>query len=132
MPHQFEFDAVNKILLMRFEGPLTEESALQIYQAIRTHSVTRDASAGIWDFSSATEVSLSGEFLRRMVDLEPAMPDGSRRPRVVIPPPTARISMLRMLEILVQITRPRFKLVQTMEEALAVLGVQSPQFEPLQ
>jgi hypothetical protein len=131
MPFRFEFDAGNKILLMRFEGRLTKESALELYQAIRTHSVATDASAGIWDFSSTTEIALSGGFLRRIVDLEPAMPDGAKRPRVAIPPPTARLSMLRALEVVVQVTRPRFKIVQTMEEALAELGVPFPHFEQL-
>jgi hypothetical protein len=131
MAFRFEFDAANKILLMRFEGRLSKESALDLYAAIRTHSNATDARAGIWDFSSTTEVALSGEFLRRMVDLEPAMADGAIRPRVVIPPPTARLSLLRMVEIVVQVTRPRFKVVRTMEEALAALGVHSPHFEPL-
>jgi hypothetical protein len=74
---------------------------------------------------------LSGDFLRRMVDLEPAMPEVGKRPRVVIPPPAASLSMLRILEIVVQVTRPRFKVVHTMEEALAGLRVQFPHFEPL-
>jgi hypothetical protein len=132
MPFRFEFDAANKILLMRFKGRLTKESALELYQAIRTHSTATDASAGIWDFSSMTEVALSAEFLRRMVDLEPAMPDGAKRPRVVIPPPTAGLSILRILEVAAQVTRPRFKVVRNMEEALAALGVQPPHFQPLQ
>lgn len=131
MPFRFEFDAPNKILLMRFEGRLTKESALELYQAIRTHSTGTDAGAGIWDFSSTTEVALTVEFLRLMVDLEPAMPDGAKRPRLAIPPPTAGLSILRMLEVMVQVTRPRFKVVHSMEEALATLGVQSPHFEPL-
>jgi hypothetical protein len=131
MAFRFEFDAANKILLMRFEGRLSKESALDLYAAIRTHATATDASAGIWDFSSTTEVELSGEFLRRMVDLEPAMPDGAIRPRVVIPPPAARLSLLRIVEIVAQVTRPRFKVVHTMSEALAALGVQSPHFEPL-
>lgn len=131
MPFRFEFDGANKILLMRFEGWLTKESALELYQAIRTHSTATDASAGIWDFSSTTKVGLSGEFLRRMVDLEPAMPDGAKRPRVLIPPPTAALSMLHILEIVVQLTRPRFKVVHTMEEAFAAIGVRSCHFEPL-
>ena len=116
---------------MRFEGRLTKESALELYQAIRTHSTATDAGAGIWDFSSTTEVALSAEFLRLMVDLEPAMPDGAKRPRLVIPPPTAGLSILRMLEIVVQVTRPRFKVVHSMKEAISTLGVQSTHFEPL-
>jgi hypothetical protein len=116
---------------MRFEGMLTTESALELYEAIRMHSTSTEASAGIWDFSSTTEVALSGEFLRRMVDREPAMPGGKKRPRVVIPPPTASLSMLRILEIVVQVRRPRFKVVPTMDEALEEIGAQSPHFDPL-
>ena len=51
MGYQFQFDAENKILLLRFEGRLTDELATELYWAVRKLSITTDARAGIWDFS---------------------------------------------------------------------------------
>jgi hypothetical protein len=46
---RFEFDRVNRILLVRFEGRLTDESATEIYGGIRKYSTATDARVGIWD-----------------------------------------------------------------------------------
>jgi hypothetical protein len=85
---RFEFDAVNKILLMRFAGRLTRESLTKVYWAIREYSIRTDARAGIWDFSPVTEFAVSAEFMRDLVNQEPAMPDATRRPRFLVAPTT--------------------------------------------
>jgi hypothetical protein len=58
MAFRFEFDPLNKILLGRFEGRLTNESAAEFYGAVRKFVTMTDASAGIWDLSSVTEFDL--------------------------------------------------------------------------
>lgn len=58
MAFRVEFDAANKILLGRFEGRLTNESASEFYEAVRKYATLTDASAGIWDLSSVTEFAL--------------------------------------------------------------------------
>jgi len=70
---RFEFDPANKILLLRYEGRLTEESFKEVYKAIREYSTATDARAGIWDLTSVTGFDVSSEFVCHMADLEPAM-----------------------------------------------------------
>ena len=130
MAFRFEFDPVNKILLVRFEGQLTDESLAELYKAFRKYSTTTDPSAGITDLSSVTEVALSSEFIRELAGQEPAMP-GPTRPRFVVANQTVSFGLARMFQIVGGPTRPLLQVVRTLDEALAALGVKSPNFEPL-
>ncbi len=130
MPYRFEFDPVNRILLVRIEGRLTEELARGLYGAIRKYSVATDARAGIWDFSFVTEVALSAEFIRHLASQEPAMPDATH-PRFMVASTAVAFGLSRMFQILGGSTRPLLKVVHSVDEALAELGAQSPQFKAL-
>jgi hypothetical protein len=128
----FEFDFVNKILLARYEGKLTDESLAEFLRAIREYSTATDASAGIGDYSSVTEFAVSSEFIRLVANKEPAMSDATRRPRVIIFSATVGFGIGRMFQIVGEPKNPLLKVVHSMDEALAALGVQSPHFEPLE
>jgi hypothetical protein len=131
MGFRFEFDSVNKILLARFEGRLTDEATVEFYRAIGRYSTATDASAGIWDFSSVTEFAISSEFVRQLAEQEPAMPNATTRPRIMVVPATVGFGLARMFQITGERTRPLLKVVHTLDKALAALGVKSPHFEPL-
>ena len=122
---------MNKLLLARFEGRLTDEACIEFYRAIRRYSTATDASAGIWDFSSVTEFAMSSGFIRQLAEQEPAMPNATMRPRIVVAPATVGFGLARMFQLVGERTRPLLKVVHTLDEALAALGIQSPQFEPL-
>jgi len=70
MGYRFEFDPVNKILLLRIEGPLTDEVLTKAYAAIRKHSIATDARAGIWDLSGVTEFPISSLRIRELANRE--------------------------------------------------------------
>lgn len=131
MAFRFEFDAANKILLLRFEGKLTDESLTEALWAIRECSIRTDASAGIWDFTSVTEYGVSPEFLSYTASREPAMPGATQRPRYVVVLVAFGLGISRMYEIAAGPTNPLLRFVLSVSEALAALGVQSPHFEPL-
>ena len=131
MAFRFEFDSANRILLLRVDGRLTDELLGELYKAIRKYSTATDARAGILDFSSVTEFAVSSEIIRQLAHQEPAMPDASR-PRIVVAPQTHAFGLFRMFQLTREDSRPRLTIVHTMDEAFAALGVQSPQFEPLE
>jgi hypothetical protein len=131
MAYRFEFDPVNRILLVRIEGRLTEELAIALYGEIRKYSIATDARAGIWDFSLVTEVALSAEFIRHMASQEPAMPDATH-PRFMVAPTAVAFGLSRMFQTLGGATRPLLNVVHSVDEALVELGVQSPQFKSLE
>ena len=130
--YRFEFDPVNKILLLRSEGRLTDESLAEVYQAIRRYSTATDAGMGIWDSSSVTEFAVSTEFIRQLAKQDPAMPDATRRPSIIVAPDAVGFGLSRMFQFLGEPTRPLLNVVRTLDEALAALGIQSPHFEPLE
>ncbi len=132
MPYRFEFDPVNKILLSRFEGPLTDECSVEFYEAAWKYAAATDANAGIVDFSSVTEFPVSSEILRHLARRESDVPNAVGRPRVVVAPQTHAYGLFRMFQITGDQTRPLLQVVRTMDEALAALGVQSSRFEPLE
>ena len=132
MAFRFEFDANNKILLMLFEGRLTDESLAEFYLAARKYSTATDASVGIFDSSPVTEFAMSSAAIRRLASQEPAMPDAFRRPRFIVAPSKVGFGLARMFQILREPTRPLLSVVRTMDEALAAIGVQSPLFESLE
>jgi hypothetical protein len=131
MALRFEFDPVNKILLGRLEGRLTDQLLAEAYETARKYAVATDASAGIWDTSSVTEFAVSAEFLRSLASREPIIAD-AKRPRVIIAQKTVAFGLFRMFQLIGERTRPQLTIVHTMDEALAVIGIRSPQFEPLQ
>ena len=132
MAFRFEFDPENRTLLARFEGRLTDEAGIEFYRAIRRYSVATDASAGIWDFSSVTEFAMSSAFIRQVAEQEPAMPNATVRPRIMVVPATVGFGLARMFQLMGERTRPLLKVVHTIDEALAALGAKSPHFEPLE
>jgi hypothetical protein len=132
MAFRFEFDSANRILLLRFEGPLTNESLVEAYKAIRKYSTATDAKAGIWDFSSVTEITVASEVVRALAKQEPAMPGATILPRFIVAPATHVFGIARMFQLVGERTRPLLTVVRGMDEALTALGVQSPHFEPLE
>ena len=130
MGYRFEFDPVNKILLLRFEGQLTEESVAEVYRAAQGHWAATDAKMGIADFSKATEFAISTGFLRQFANRAPAGVN-AKYPRVVIAPGPVQFGLTRMFQVVGERTRPSLHVVRTMDEAFATLGVQSPHFHPL-
>jgi hypothetical protein len=130
MSFRFEFDPLNSILLMRFEGRLTEEALTQVYHEIRKYLVATESRAGIWDFSSVTEFAVSSKFIRHIATLEPATSDTTRRRFIVVQ--NTAFGLARMFASWGLPRNPLLRIVFTVEEALTTLGVQSPQFEPLE
>ena len=130
MPIRFEFDQVNKILLFRVDGQLTDELLGEVYRAIRRYSIATSAAAVIFDLSGVTKFVVSSEFVRRLAQGAPAIPD-AERPRVVVAPQTDGFGLVRMFQLAGEQTRPKFSAVKTMDEALRILQAKSPEFKPI-
>jgi hypothetical protein len=131
MSYQFQFDSQNKILMLRFEGRLTDDSIPELYWLVRQHSITTDARAGIFDLSAVTEFEVSPEMIFSLAHREPAMPDATRRPRFIVAPAMLGLGLSRLIELTTSQISPLLKIVPALDEALAALCVQPPHFDPL-
>src|SRR5258706_13906263 len=85
MGYAFEFDSVNKLLLLRFDGRLTDELYAEAYSAAKKHWAATDAKMGIVDFTPVTDFAASPQFLRQLVNREP-VGDAAKYPRVAVCP----------------------------------------------
>lgn len=130
MPFHFEFDPVNEILQGRFDGLVTDESLREYYQLARKHGNRLQPRGGITDFSALTAFEVSAETLRQLAHLASALPDPTR-PWVLVAPSNHVFGLSRMFQAVAEATRPSLRVVRTLEEAYALLGVQAPHFEPL-
>jgi hypothetical protein len=132
MPFRFEFDPVNKILLARLDGQLTDELLAGFHEAAWKCAAAIDPQSAIVDLSSVTEFSVSGESVRQLARQRTPLPNSTRMPRVIVAPQTHAFGLFRMFQIAGERTRPLLSVVHTMDEAYAALGVKSPNFEPLE
>jgi hypothetical protein len=131
MAFRFEFDPVNRILLARFEGQLTNEAAEEYHDALGKNWRATDARAGIWDLSGVTEFTVAPDFLRRLAKRKPITPGLTNHPRFIVVPVTAGFGLMRLFQIEGESSRPLLHVVRTVGEALTSLGAQSVHFEPL-
>ena len=132
MGYRFEFDPVNRILLLRFEGRLREESLAEIHRAARIHWAVTGARAGIGDYSSVSEFPLSAELVRTLARQGTPMPEPTEDPHFIVMASTTGYGLARMYQIVGELAQPLLSVVRTVDEALAALGIQSSHFEPLE
>lgn len=131
MGYRFEFDSVNRILLARFEGRLTNESAAEFHDALGRSWRATEPRAGIWDLSGVTHFAAASEFLRTLAKRKPITPGLTAHDRYIVVPVTAGYGLMRMFQISGEFSRPLLHVVRTVDEALTALGITSPNFEPL-
>jgi hypothetical protein len=124
-----DFDARNKILRVTLEGRLTDEILLGSYDAAAGYVVSHSPCRGIVDFSGVTIFEVSSDAMRKLAERAPAFPAANMR--VLVAPRAHIYGMTRMFQILGESTRPNMHVVHTMEEAHRLLGLESPEFGPI-
>jgi hypothetical protein len=126
---QYQFDVSNRILLVRMEGQLTDEAAIECYEAVQAYALDRNVSAGIVDLSGVTGFPVSSALLRQLA-LRPPEVSGDV-PRIIVAPQIVAFGLLRMFQLFADLRRPKFHVVRSIEEAIAMLHVHSPEFHSL-
>jgi hypothetical protein len=128
---RFEFDPVNRILMVRFEGRLSQGLVEQFYREGKECWMATDARAAILDGSSVTEVGLSSELIRQLARQDPVL-ELTGRPRVFVVPRTELFGLARMFQLSGESKQPHLYVVRTMDQAFALLGIQTATFEPIE
>lgn len=130
MAYHFDFDPIHRIARFRLEGHFSDESLREYYAAATRFATLTNPAGGLFDASGVTSFDVSPKTVHELASLPPNIAD-QRVPRVVIAPAPAVYGMLRMFEIVGERTRPNLHIVHTEREALAILGVDNPRFEPV-
>jgi len=129
MGFALSFDARNKVLRIAFEGRLTDADLAGGYEAARSYVATHPECASIVDYSGVTSNELSLKAVTNLVNSPRAMPRGFLR--INVAPKDGIYGMARMFQLLSEQGRPELRVVRTMEEACALLGVASLEFSPM-
>jgi DNA-binding NarL/FixJ family response regulator len=127
----FELDAENRIFKAKFRGPLTSDSIKDFYRAAAAAALLAgDFRASIADFSGVTHIHATPHAIRELAALPPADPVATR-PRVVVAPNALIFALARLFQAIGKAARPNLHVVRNLAQALTVLGVASPHFEPV-
>lgn len=130
MAYHFDFDPIHRIARFRLEGHFSDENHREYYGAAARFPALTNPAGGLLDASGVTSFDVSPKTVDELASLPPTIAD-PRLPRVVIAPSPKVFGMMRMFEMLGERTRPNLHIVHTEREALAILGVVNPRFEPV-
>jgi hypothetical protein len=125
--YRFEFDAVNRILLSRIEGAVTNQLMVEHRNRVRDYARATDAKAFILDFTLAESFEMSSDLIRQLASSAPTV--DANYPRVMVVPTQLSYGLGRMFQIVSGSRRPHLTLASTLEEALASLEAKTPKFE---
>jgi len=130
MPSSFDFDPKNRILRIRLSGNVDDESLKEAYATGFKLAIRVKPQSGLFDFSGVKSLDVSPQTIRELAKNTPIMSNPSLR-RVIIAPSSHMFGIARSFELQSEDSRPNLHVVRTEREALAILAVQHPRFEPV-
>lgn len=122
-----EFDSKNNILRGTLEGHVTDAILLEAYAMAADYVASHGPCRAIANFSAVTKFGVSSVTVRELTRSAPVIPAGYMR--VAVAPLDSMYGMLRMFQILTELTRPYLHVVRTLDEAYRLLRVESPEFD---
>ena len=123
---RFEFDATNRILRLSFLGDLTDRLLLEGYESARASWFRHGPFHFIVDYSRVTDWPVSSETIRAIASRHPVMTENYLG--IIVAPQNPLYGMSRMFEQFSTDSRHNVHVVQSMDEALKLIGVPSPIF----
>lgn len=131
MGSRLDFDATNKIVLLSVVGVLTDKTLFDGYATFKKFCQRYGSSWNcIVDYTRLTKVAITSNGIRHLANKPPIFAMDCVVLNVA--PENAMFGMARMFQILSSDARPNFQVVHTMDEALKRIGVQSPNFAPVE
>lgn len=113
------------------EGRVTDDLIQDYYRVVGKYVVRTNARAGIFDLSGVTSWEVSNETVRSLARSLPALVDSSL-PRFIVAPASHLFGTARMFQMLGEKTRPQLRVVRTLAETYAALGITAPKYEPVE
>jgi CheY-like chemotaxis protein len=129
--YSFDFDPTNRVLRFCLTGRITDELMRDFYHGMRGPAQRTQPHAGVLDTSMVVSFEVSAQLIRELAAASPIIPNPDF-PRVIIAPSPDVYGMMRMFVEQAEVTRPNLHVVRAESEAWAILGVQNPQFKPVE
>lgn len=124
-----DFDDRNRLLRIAIEGVLTDALLLDAYAVLEAQAASHAPCRGLFDVSRVTKFEVSSQTVRELAHRPPAIPQGNMR--IVVAPLDSLYGMVRMFQMLGELTRPDLHVVRTIDEAYRLLQVESAEFRPI-
>ena len=128
MGYVLDFDAKNSLLRVSVEGRVTDAILWDAYTTVASYIETHGPCRAIVNVSAVTKFDVSSSAIRELTRRTPAIPKGYMR--VFVAPLDSMYGMVRMFQILTELTRPELHVVRSVDEAYRLLRVESPEFGP--
>ncbi len=129
MGFSLSFDKQHSVLRVAFGERIADTDLLEAYTLLRRYYACNPPCASILDYSNVQINELSIQTVRNLASLPRAMSDGFLR--INVAPSDVMYGLARMFQILAEEGRPELRVVRTMDEAYALLEVESLNFLPL-
>ena len=126
MSYHFEFDSRSRLLLVLAYGRVDDSEFQELYFAIRKRKGEDRALTGILDVTGVTDFDVRSQTIRGLANMPGNFEDPTLR--AVVAPNDSLFGMFRVLQSRGAATREQLHIVRTFNEALALLGIVSPQF----
>jgi hypothetical protein len=126
---RFYFDPINKIFLLKFSGAVDELVLEDSYREWMQHAKSLAPWTVIADFSEVTVLQVSGGFVRDLAGRDPGVDPVI--PQFVVVSSDLAYSWARLFQGYGEKSRPRLRVVRSMNEALQAVEANPPRFEPL-
>jgi hypothetical protein len=129
MGYLFEFDPVNRVLRIRFEGELTEEILWEYYKDGKRHAPP-DARGAIFDLSAVSSIQVKSAAMQELARMPPIIDDPL--PRFIVASSDFAYGLARMFQSYGGKTRQALHVVRTITEAYSSLGITVEHFRALE
>jgi len=131
--YRIEFDSTHRIVHLVYDDGVTETSFLAGLKSVEYFAKLHSISGIITDFSAigSGDFRLSNPFLRAFAQSHSSIASG--KPRIIVAPQPAIFGLARMYRTLRESVRDSTVpgVARTFEDALKLLGVESPEFKPV-
>lgn len=121
MSVEYEIDAAQKVVVVRFTSEMTDADLIGIGTATKSHPSFDPCFSEIVDFSAVTGKSIS-TFALQTVARRPSIYNQASK-HVVIAPQSHVFGLSRMFQTFAEQSRPNMVVVKTMDEACECLGL---------
>ena len=130
MPYLFEFDPGNSLLQGRLYGRVTSDELKEYFQVGVKCIAAKRPRAGITDMTAITLFEVTPQSIRELANVPPIVASQDLL-RVIVASAPDVFGMARMFESHGETTRPNLHVVKTCKEALVIVGVREPNYEPI-
>ena len=129
MGYFHEFDPVNHISRVRFEGELTDALVRKCYEDAKRLAALKLRGA-ILDLSAVTSVQVESATMHELASRPPLFNDPM--PRFIVAPSDVTFGLARMFQLQGDKTRQALQVVRTSAEAYSRLGITAEHFMPME